>query len=395
MNGEVAAKRTAVSTGFVCGLFVVLMAMSIFAGTANGAPRDNDVGFAVLRLLAEKNPASNVVISPFSQQAALELLSAGAAGETQREIQAAVDKSAVRTADGPAPTSLQPSSTSSFLAFGSCLWSPPGIRFSDEFAREAKQDFAAQIFTSEAAAAPALLNEWIKQTTRGLIPAILDQPPDPSGIVIANGIIFLGKWMIPFDPALTAVAAFHGAAGPARNVPMMTRAGHFRYASLPNGQLIDLPYEGGQYSFRIFLPNEPQRLEAWLATATARSWSALASDLQDAAGELFMPRVELSFSSELKPELETVGIRAAFRAGSAEFTPMTADKTPMFVSSFFHRAVVKIDEAGTKAAASTTIRAPGGAPPRSFRMLVNHPFVFAIHGSSENELLFLGVVRAL
>jgi serpin B len=61
-----------------------------------------------------------------------------------------------------------------------------------------------------------------------------------------------------------------------------------------------------------------------------------------------------------------------------------------------HRTMVKVDEAGTKAAAATSIQMEGATTPKAaFRMLVDRPFVFAIHESSSDELLFLGLVRML
>jgi serine protease inhibitor len=58
--------------------------------------------------------------------------------------------------------------------------------------------------------------------------------------------------------------------------------------------------------------------------------------------------------------------------------------------------MVKLDEAGTKAAATTTMTMPTVAmQPAVFRMVVDHPFFFAIHGATPKDLLFLGAVRML
>jgi serine protease inhibitor len=56
---------------------------------------------------------------------------------------------------------------------------------------------------------------------------------------------------------------------------------------------------------------------------------------------------------------------------------------------------LKLDESGTRAAATAVIEmAPTAVAPRSpFRMIVDHPFFFALHGSAPDQLLFVGVVR--
>ncbi len=61
-----------------------------------------------------------------------------------------------------------------------------------------------------------------------------------------------------------------------------------------------------------------------------------------------------------------------------------------------HQALVKVDEAGTEAAAATAIVAVGAAAPaiqeqpKIFR--ADHPFLFAIRNRLTGELLFMGRV---
>ena len=389
-----ARSRAGAAFTLTAGVFLAMSCSSAGAGSVAKDPT-----FGVIRLLAQQEAGRTVVESPVSIEAALLLLAAGAAGETERELRAlagdAVPSTLKRLRESGRPGAGD-AEGSTILEFGSCLWSSPRLRFSSEFARRAQRDFSAVTITSQPAQAPAQLNEWIARVTRGLIPSILDEPPDPGGVVLANGMVFLGKWMVPFDPALTAPGPFQEAGGRVRTVPMMTRAGRFRYTALPGGQLIELPYDDGRFSFRVFLPDEQQGLDPWLAGANAASWAAAGASLKETSGELVLPRLDLAFSSELKPALERLGAMAAFRPGIADFSRMTAQKVPLAVGRIIHRAVVKIDEAGTKAAASTTVQMPGAAqPPTSFRMVVNRPFFFAIHGPVAADVLFVGLVRTL
>lgn len=371
------------------GLISAGLALSPFVQTANAG----DVAFDLLRALAKRDAGQNVVVSPLSIGAALALLSDGASGDTQREIRALVGPDTQDALRRFRETGRSDKSAGTLAEFGSCLWSTPQIHFSETFSQAAQRDYAAITIVSEPQAAPVLINDWMSKATRGLIKTAVDAPPDARGIVLANGMVFLGKWSDPFDPALTRPGAFNGADGQARTVPMMIRGGQFRYAAAPDGQLIDLPYDDGRYSFRIFLPSESSSLARWLATADPQSWTTLGSGLQQATGELVMPRLDLSFAAELTPFLETLGMKHAFRPGDADFSAMTDEKAPLFVGSVFHRAVVKVDEAGTKAAASTVIQMPGSIAPRSsFRMIVDRPFVFSIHEVSHGDLLFLGLV---
>lgn len=372
------------------GLILAGLALPPFVSKAAAS----DLAFDLLRALAKRDVAQNVVVSPLSIGAALALLSDGASGDTRQEIRALVgpDTSAALQRFRQAGPS-EKKSGGTLVAFGSCLWSAPQIHFSETFSQDAQREYAAITMVSEPQAAPALINDWMNKTTRGLIETAVDAPPDARGIVLANGMVFLGKWSDPFDPALTGPGAFKAADGRTRTVPMMTRGGQFRYAAMPDGQLIDLPYDDGRYSFRIFLPSESSDLARWLAAADTPSWKTRGDSLQQVTGELVMPRLDLSFATELMPVLEALGMKTAFRPGDADFSAMTAEKAPLFVSSIFHRTVVKVDESGTRAAASTVIQMPGSVAPRSsFRMIIDRPFVFAIHEVSHGDLLFLGLV---
>ncbi len=373
--------------------------LGLLPASGSMAASGPDLGFALLRLFAQQQPGETVVVSPASIEVALTLLAAGAAGETQRELHTLAGDAALALLQGlraaPLPAAVHDAGRRTMVSVGNCLWAPPHLPFSDVFAQRAQRDLAAVALSSAAASAPALLNAWMARTTGGLIPRILDKPPDPTSLVLANGIVFLGTWKVPFDPTLTTARPFHEASGHVRQAPMMARAGHFRYAVVPGGQLLELPYDETHYSFRVFLPEATQDLDAWLAQTHASAWLALGASLQETAGELVMPRLDLAFAAELKPALERLGVVAAFRPGVADFSAMTAAHVPFAVGSIMHRTVVQVDESGTKAAAATTVHMTGAAVPEMpFRMLVDRPFLFTIHSTDPDALLFLGLVRA-
>jgi serine protease inhibitor len=103
---------------------------------------------------------------------------------------------------------------------------------------------------------------------------------------------------------------------------------------------------------------------------------------------------ESCVGADLIAALGALGITAAVHPNEADFSPMTVEHAPLFVGSVVHQVVVKLDEAGTKAAATTTMTMPTMAM-AAFRMVVDHPFFFAIHGATSEDLLFIGAVRML
>jgi serine protease inhibitor len=76
---------------------------------------------------------------------------------------------------------------------------------------------------------------------------------------------------------------------------------------------------------------------------------------------------------------------------------MTEEHASIYVEKIQLQTALKLDESGTRAAATAVIEmAPGAAaPPSAFRMTVDHPFFFALHGPAPDQLLFVGAVRSL
>merc|ERR1712060_584733 len=99
---------------------------------------------------------------------------------------------------------------------------------------------------------------------------------------------------------------------------------------------------------------------------------------------------------DLKAELQSsFGISKAFD-GKGEFLGMSND-TDVHLSSVLHKAVVEVNEDGTKAAAATAgvmmTRAAiiNFEPPK--QMIVDRPFLFLIREVSTGMLLFVGTVE--
>jgi serpin B len=88
---------------------------------------------------------------------------------------------------------------------------------------------------------------------------------------------------------------------------------------------------------------------------------------------------------------------AAF-SNDADFSPMHAPPPRLRITSVVHKAYVRVDEAGTVAAAATSVEMRVTSvrlsrPVQPF--IVNRPFVFALRDERTGALLFIGVIRTL
>jgi serine protease inhibitor len=103
---------------------------------------------------------------------------------------------------------------------------------------------------------------------------------------------------------------------------------------------------------------------------------------------LYLPKLELEYSKQLKEELIALGMPEAF-SSQADFSAMT-DADPVYLDFVKHDSYVKVDEKGTEAAAVTTVGIIRTNLPPTIR--VNRPYLFVIRERSTNNLLFAGKV---
>ena len=83
----------------------------------------------------------------------------------------------------------------------------------------------------------------------------------------------------------------------------------------------------------------------------------------------------------------------AFDEGKADFRLMIDDYKGLYVSAVVHQSVVEVNEEGTEAAAATAVVmmkrcAMFSPPPEEFKC--NRPFLFVIHETQNNGILFMG-----
>jgi hypothetical protein len=86
----------------------------------------------------------------------------------------------------------------------------------------------------------------------------------------------------------------------------------------------------------------------------------------------------------------------AFDRGKADFSGMNL-KNPLYISHVIHQAWIKVDQAGTEAAAATAVTmettcAFGYTPPPPVELMIDRPFIYMIRDSATGSILFVGRV---
>jgi len=373
-----------------------------------------NVGFALdlHEQLTTADDVDNMFVSPYSISLALAMTYAGAGGDAKTamaetlgfslddethpafgELQAALDTRA--TTDAPGGSEKE--TIDAFqLEVTNALWGSTDYPFSEAYLDLVDEHYGGGFneadFGSDPEAERERINQWVAEATddriKDLIPE--DGLSAQTVLVLTNAIYFMAGWQLPFDPDDTSESGFRALDGTEATVSMMHQNLRADYADLPSAQAIELSYVGGEVSMVVIVPDEG-KFEEVQTELTGPTLFGIFEALGDASGDLRMPSFEYEFDTELSKVLKTMGMEAAFGPG-ADFSEMVDSGGGPGIDDVFHKAFVSVDEEGTEAAAATSVSMIESAPPTSFDLTVDRPFLFCIRDRPTDAVLFLGQV---
>lgn len=353
----------------------------------------NELAWKLYRAIGTKQ--GNVFISPASITTAVGLAFEGSSGATRAK---AIKFLALDSGNEKKP--LVPSSYASFknpgtsieLQMHNAIWSDPeGIMPTAEFIRHAENAYSAKIESRAFGDGVKLseeLNAWVKKATKGLIDKIV-APANLNGkhLAVLNAVYFLGTWQNPFDAEHTQEENFSKENGQKVPLPLMNEMKRFAYADYGSYKLIHLPYKNPDYVMSIILPKAGTKLSELEKTLSAQAFETPVKT-QDVWVKLPKMTIDWGVENVIHP-LITLGMPSS---GPKEDFKSLGAQEPLVISAVLHRAVIKVDEKGTEAAAVTAVIMVEGAvaAPKPEEFHCDHPFLFAIRDAKRNEILFMG-----
>jgi len=133
---------------------------------------------------------------------------------------------------------------------------------------------------------------------------------------------------------------------------------------------------------------------------TDSSWDELVCEDEIQQGRLVqlqLPRFEVTYGiKSLADTFKDIGMGAVFDA-SADFQRMAS--TGAYIGDVLHKAVMKVDEKGTVAAAVTAVCTTKGCSqprvPVPIKVKVDRPFLFLVYDKPKNIVLFVAKVETV
>ncbi|MCX7804345.1 MAG: serpin family protein [Planctomycetota bacterium] len=387
-----------------------------------GPPKDigvvakavNAFGLDLYGRLRESDKTGNLFFSPCSIATALTMTSAGARGETERQmaevLRLEVLKDRRHEAFGEVVKFLNAEAGPGGkkrgfeLSAANRLFGQKGYGFLPDFLALNEKTYGASLeavdFAGATEAARKTINDWVEDRTRGKIKDLVP----PGGItpltrlVLTNAICFKGLWALQFKKENTREMPFELEGGARTNVPAMYQKakeddGLIRYGEVEGRlQMLDMPYVGNEISMTVLLPAKGVGLGEVEKELTVGNLQMCMGLMLPRTVEIYLPRFRMTWGTrDLVPELKTLGMRDAFDDRKADFSGIEPKKE-LFIKHVFHKAFVDVNEEGTEAAAATAVVMALKAVPRVNIFRADRPFLFLIRERTSGLILFIGRV---
>lgn len=341
----------------------------------------------------------NWLVSPFSLQCALGMLSNGANGETREEILYALGLSQysqeeVNVYFKKLIEGLHTVNSAITVKTANSVWGNAGVPLKDDFQKMNIENYSAMVSQLDFSDPSAVdqINAWCNQTTEGLIPSILDEVNPTATVYLLNSLYFKARWESEFAPEKTQEGDFNTSSGKVVKADFMQTQRMAAYVENEWFTSTSLSYQNDSYVMRLILP-QPEISIDQVLQALSESDGNLWKNVILADINLKMPRFTLENKMDLIPALQAFGMKKAF-TNEADFSSMSDIAT--YISLVQQATRLKVDEEGSEGAAVTVIEGDlmSPLPEEKVDFFLDRTFLFQIIESSTGTVLFMGQVGA-
>lgn len=383
-----------------------------------------DGGYALTTdLLGQLKGASadNLAFSPFSVGVALSMTYVGAKGATSDEMAKAMHWSLpkarvskafdwmtlelAKRADQAlasatekakmADATVDPSAYR--LHVVNSIWADERMKFVPAFLDVMATDYGTGVTLANFSGAPeaerVAINKWVSDETQEKIRDLLPEGSigTDTATVLVNAIHLKMPWLDPLA-AEPAASPFTRADGAKVNVTFVGGTTDVGWYEDDVVTAVRIPLEGKSEAMVVVLPKKD--LKSFEGALDAATLGKILNGAPSATVKLALPKFRFETASlSLATALKSMGMKAAFIAGQADFSGMGSTGNPLFIGDVFHKAMVGLDEKGVEAAAATAVVIRDvSAPIVTHELRADRPFFFAIVDQPTKAVLFAGHV---
>ncbi len=348
-------------------------------------------------LLLRDHSSENLVVSPFNIYVALTILYEGTNTSTREELGKVMGLdngdacSAYRELISMLPIGRN-NTAALYVANGA--WLREGFPFRDDYVSRVKQCFNGYVeyFTSIDELVESV-NRWVEEKTNGLIKNLLSRdlvPPDTVAVLV-SAIYFKADWLKEFKPC--GKIRFWNGNEWIYVYGMDVEGDHLRVVNTSEYIAVEIPYKDTSLSMVIIMPRDFKEAVGDVRELVTKALENIDNASPILRAHLVMPKFNVSFNKVLNDVLWEMGVHEVFQPGIADLTRMArVARGSIWVDKVIQKAVIKVNEKGTEAAAVTAIFVLTSAPVYNIEVVVDKPFIYILRDRDSKAILFVGHV---
>ncbi|MGA2297519.1 MAG: serpin family protein [FCB group bacterium] len=359
----------------------------------------NNFGLNLFQEVNREEGDKNIVLSPLSVSMALGMTVNGAAGSTRDSMlntleMLGISIDQVNSSYQSLINLLLNMDSKVQFELANSIWYRNTWVFEQSFFDVCNKYFNSQVtgLNFDDPSAKNTINNWVNTQTKGKIPDIIDAIDPTSIMFLINTIYFKGNWTYKFDTTLTKDLPFYLLDGTSQTCKMMSQLAYLSYSRTQDFDVVDIPYGSKNFSMTIFLPSSNNNINDFINGMTQDNYNQWLLNFKTDSVNIFIPKYKVEYKIKLNDALINMGMGIAF-GDYANFYNMT--KVPgTYIGEVLHKTYVLVDEAGTEAAAVTSvdIRNESMAPGGHITIRLDRPFVFVIREKSSGTIVFIGKI---
>ena len=357
------------------------------------------------QVLANESAGTNVMVSPASIMFALDMTSAGANGETLRQIVDIFSEGTDPLEQHAFAAEMMDRINDSEGVLFSCanaVWANQNYLstgLNPDYEEYIQEYFDAEINEEPFGTSTVNeINDWVDEHTNGMIDRVLDQLNPECASVLVNAIAFEGQWASQYEDYEVSEMDFTNSEGQTNTVQMLCRTENFYFENAEATGFINY-YDGGEYAFLVMLPTDENiSANEFLMNFDGDDYNEFVNSRTDEYDVYTrLPEFEYDYDTSLNDVLEALGVETAFDEENADFSGIAIPDNGynLFISDVIHKTHIELDRNGTRAAAVTVVLMDAAGCPMPEETQIrevycDRPFAYAIVDTETMNPIFLG-----
>lgn len=346
--------------------------------------------------LTEANPDSNMIFSPYSLIMLLGMAAHATDGKTRSEIIDTLAPGLKWKQIEELMTELKKiRKTNDQLTSSNavCVRSDYAETIKKDYCRELDHIFDGRVFASDDIAGD--VNRWVKEHTKGMIKEILDEKNAADILAcLVNAVSFIAEWKKEYEEYQVSEMDFKNADGTESTVLALDSSENL-YVEDAFFRGFLKPYKDSKYCFMALLPRKEGK-EYLQKGLKQIDFNKLYERIQSHKVYATIPEFECSMIQDMTEICQKLGIKDIFEDDADFFNISTAN---LKASNILHKACIKVDRMGTRAAAVSIMNVMAGSAPNFFEEIIDitldRPFAYAIVHTETGLPIFVGQVNNL